>query len=61
MEQKKIISHLKNMHLVVHICPFLLGLCAGVHANQAKRFPSNAHFFDWKRLSAKALEGTLSE
>lgn len=34
-EQKKIIRHLKNMHAVVHMCPFLWGVCVGVHANQA--------------------------
>lgn len=49
------------MHAVVHMFLFLWGVCSGVNGNQAKRFLSNAHFFDWKQLSEKALEGTLSE
>lgn len=59
-EERKIIRHLKNMHAVVHMCT-LWGVRAGVYTNQANRFPSNALFFYWKRLSEKALERTLSE
>lgn len=60
-EERKIMRHLKNMHAVVHMCTFLWDVRAGVYTNQTNRFPSNALFFYWKRLSEKALEGTLSE
>lgn len=47
------------MHLVVHVCPFLWGLCAGAHANQAKRFPSNAHFFGLEAVKCKSTWGNI--